>query len=122
VVIAPSSANFGREVATASTHPRQFVATNKSLVPAVIGTVTATFAPASPFKLVADKCSTITLDPKKSCTMNVIFAPITVGDAKDSLSLPYNNPNPATAALEGTGIAVTLTAPASVAMTAQAAR
>jgi hypothetical protein len=117
VVISPATFNFGSVVATTSSKPHTFTASNKSLVPAHLKTVTALLPPSS-FVISPDNCSGQILapkgKPKSACTMGVAYAPsiVTVSPPeKGTLTLPYDNINPATAVLEGTGIAATLTAP-----------
>jgi hypothetical protein len=113
VVIAPTSFNFGKVVATASSKPHKFTATNKSLVPAHLTTVNALLPPSS-FVVSADTCSGATLDvkgtPKSKCTLDVAFAPAAVSSpaaVTETLTINYDAQNPATATLTGTGIAPT---------------
>src|SRR5207245_4920060 len=53
--------------------------------------------------------------PKSKCTLDLAFAPATIGPANETLTINYDAVNPATATLTGTGIAPTAKiAPATV--------
>jgi hypothetical protein len=73
-------------------------------------TATALLPPGS-FVITADACSGQTLaikgKPNSTCKISVDFQPSGVDSASETLTLPYDAANPATAALTGTGIAPT---------------
>lgn len=76
---------------------------------ATLGTVdTASISLAAPFTLTGGSCATGgTLAPGATCTLIVVFAPISPGAANDTISLSYNNGISgvsATNAISGSGI------------------
>ncbi len=84
--------------------------TNKGTARGAITTVTAT----APFTIAGgpNTCTGSTIAPKKTCSFEVEFAPITSEPRRGSIDVTYNGTSPAVA-LRGTGIAVTLIAPKS---------
>lgn len=106
---APRTLNFGNINATGTGKPKKVTLTNKGNAAAQISTVTAT----APFTIAggADTCSGHTIAPKKTCALDVDFAPAKVAHVNHgTIDVTYNGTNPAVT-LEGNGIAVALTAP-----------
>jgi len=106
---APAQISFGKVDASGSGTPRKVSITNKGTVAAIVGAATAHAG----FAIDSDQCSDQTVAPKKSCTMMVKFSPTVPGTAEGSVSVPYNG-GTAMVIVSGSGIAVTLKAPASV--------
>ena len=57
----------------------------------------------SEFKLVKDNCSKTTVKAGQSCTVEVAFAPLSVGDQADTLTFPNGSNLSVKVALSGTG-------------------
>ncbi|HXW83441.1 MAG TPA: hypothetical protein VEJ86_03485, partial [Candidatus Binataceae bacterium] len=115
---APATIKFGDVDATGTSTAHKLTITNKSAVTASIGqiTVRGPFAISGP-----DACSEASLLPKKPCSVELVFTPpVPTALATGSVSIQYNGLSPAVA-LEGTGIAVVLTAPKSESFPATAA-
>jgi uncharacterized repeat protein (TIGR03803 family) len=110
LTISPAKLSFGNIDATASSKTKKLTLHNTSkTAAAVIGQLSS---PAS-FTISSDGCSNQTIQPKKSCTVEVAFVPATViGSVSEALLIPYNGTSP-TETLIGTGIAATLKAPSS---------
>lgn len=81
--------------------------TNKGRITTVITKVTAT----RPFAIAGgeDACTGQSVAPKKNCSFDVEFAPVTVANVTGAIDVTYNGTSPAVA-LDGDSIAVTLTA------------
>lgn len=107
----PVALKFGNVDATGTSKPKKVTLTNKTATATLISSVTAT----PPFVIAggADTCSDNTVGAAKTCSFDVEFAPATVANVSGgSIDVAYNGGSPAVA-LEGDGIAVTLTAPKS---------
>jgi len=92
---APTSLNFGNVDATGSSKAaKKLTVTNKGGLPALIGQATAS----APFAVSAsgDTCSNTTLDPKKHCSLAIVFSPpIVAASLTGTISVPYNGGSPA---------------------------
>jgi hypothetical protein len=110
---APTTLNFGNVDATGpSKAAKKLTVTNKGSVAALIGQATAS----APFAVSAsgDTCSKTTLEPKKHCSLAIVFSPPVVAPRlTGTISVPYNGGGPAVT-LEGSAIAVVLKAPRSL--------
>jgi hypothetical protein len=99
----PAELNFGNVTAPGTSKPKKVTLSNKGTNPAQISTVTVT----APFTIAggANSCSGKTVAPKKSCSIEIEFAPITVADVTNgSIDVTYNGASPALA-LVGNGVA-----------------
>jgi pseudomonalisin len=105
----PVQINFAGVDPGSSGTPREVRITNKGEIEAIVGTASV---PAG-FVIGSDECSGKTVAPKKRCTMTVAFSPSAPTMSAGSLSVPYNG-GTATVIISGSGIAITLKAPASV--------
>jgi len=102
ISVSPGSYNFGNiGVQTTATHT--FTISNAGTGNLIVGTIAVS---GSDFSLGADNCSGKTVTPSSSCTVQVAFAPATVGSKAATLSIPSNDRDESTAtvALAGTGV------------------
>ncbi len=116
---APSTVNFGKVDATATSKPKKVKLTNKGNAAAQISAITAT----SPFTIggSGNSCAGQSIAPKKNCSFEVEFAPAVVETAvHGSIEVTYNGASPSVA-LEGNAEAVTLKAPKSAGLSSVAA-
>jgi uncharacterized repeat protein (TIGR03803 family) len=93
--------NFGKVEAMKTSRPKKVTLRNRGGAAAVISGLTAT----APFTIADETnfCSGSTVAPKKACSFEVEFAPITPGPVNDgSLNVTYNGTSPAIA-LKGNG-------------------
>jgi len=89
-------------VTTDTSSTQSLTISNLGTADLVLGTITA---PASPFSVQQDNCSSQTLTPSSSCSVDVIFSPITDGFYSDSLTVVSNDSdeNPLVVNITGTG-------------------
>ena len=68
-------------------------------------TLLALVAPAAPFSILNDTCSSFVVIPTDNCTFDVHFAPTTTGMFNSSVAIPSDDPdeNPVTVNISGTG-------------------
>lgn len=107
----PPKLNFGNVDATGTSKPVKVTLTNGGVWTVMIAEVTAS----SPFIVNSpgNTCSGQTIEPKKTCSFDVEFAPPTVANVTGgSIDVAYDGASPAVT-LEGDGIAVMLEAPKS---------
>jgi hypothetical protein len=109
---APVALNFGKVDATGTSAAKRVTLTNRSTTTAAtISNVTA----AAPFAVVGgtDTCSGESIAPRRNCSVDIAFMPTTVAAVTDgSIDVTYNGSNPAVR-LEGNGVAIAVSAPAS---------
>ena len=66
-------------------------------------------SPSAPFSIYSDGCSAMALVPSSSCSVQVKFAPTTVGAKSATLTIPSNDPVTPTVSVSLTGTGVTPT-------------
>jgi len=107
ISVTPSSYDFGSVNVGSTSSPNTFTITNTGTLNLVIGTITSTNA--SEFIKQNDNCSSLTITPSSSCTVRVVFSPISAGPKTADLSIPSNDPDtPTLIRLSGTGTYPTL--------------
>ncbi len=118
VTVSPAKLSFGNIDATAPSKTKKLTLHNTSkTVAAVIGQL----IPPPSFTIYGDGCSNQTIQPKKDCTVEVMFTPATViGGVSEAFIIPYNGSSPSET-LDGNGIAATLRAPSSKTLPSTAA-
>ena len=107
--VSPSSYNFGAVVVGSPSVTKTFTITNTGTANLVIGTITLTGTNADQFSIPVanDNCSSQTIAPSGSCTVEAKFSPSSVGLKNANLSLPSNAPgSPTLVPLSGTGVTV----------------
>jgi hypothetical protein len=102
----PARLNFGSVAATSSSKTEKLTLQNASPIEAQIGHLN----PPAAFSTSSDHCSNKLLKPKQKCTVGVAFSPAEIHPLSEPFLIPYNGTSPSMV-LEGTGVAVTLTAP-----------
>ena len=112
----PSSYDFGNLELMGNSSLRTFTITSQGTADLVPGTLSLAGQNASEFKLTNNTCSGKTLIPQSSCTVDVLFSPVSAGVKSAVLSIPSNDPhNPVkNVSLTGTGVLpppFTLTSP-----------
>ncbi|MGZ6201329.1 MAG: S8 family serine peptidase, partial [Thermodesulfobacteriota bacterium] len=102
----PLSNQFGTVKEGSLSSPRVFTVTNKGIRDLLIGVVSMTGQNANDFSVQSDGCSSATVTPDGSCTIQVAFSPTSGGAKAANLSIPSNDPdqNPILVPLSGTGI------------------
>jgi PKD repeat protein len=107
ITVSPSSYDFGSQ-ATSTT--QTFTVSNPSLENLTINTISIGGANSSEFSKGYDACSGNTIAPSGSCTVQVVFSPVSPEAKSAELIIPSNDPNTPTLniPLSGTGV-VTLT-------------
>jgi hypothetical protein len=104
----PGAIPFGQQsIGAGPTASTPVTVTNSGTGPVALGTPTIVGTDANQFEVSSTDC-TGTLDPTKSCTVNVDFDPSTLGDKSAELDVPSNAPTVKTT-LTGTGIQAQLT-------------
>ena len=114
----PSTINFGKVVATGTSKATKLTIGNKGAVTANISNITASasFMIAS----TGNTCSGRSIAPKKTCSFEVEFTPMTVENVTNgSIHVAYNGTSPGVT-LMGDGIAVVLKTSTSLTLPAQA--
>lgn len=103
--IAPGSHDFGPVAVGASSSAQTFTVSNNGTADLIIGTISLSGTDASDFVMQNDTCSTRTLIPSGTCTVEAKFSPLSAGSKTANLSIPSNDPDTPTlnAALSGTG-------------------
>ena len=109
LVAAPAARNFGSiKKGTQVAYP--IIVSNSGSFVLTVGQATLSGANVSDFTIQSDGCSNQVLAPLDSCTINVVFAPTSLGGESASLSIPSTDPDTATTVvpLSGTSTAYTL--------------
>jgi hypothetical protein len=100
----PTRVSFGSRPVGASTELRTVTVSNKGEAPLRVGTVALAGANSGDFVFSADRCSGATVDPGRTCTVGVGFAPQHEGGRSATLTIPHGAAgSPLTVALSGTG-------------------
>jgi len=107
LAIAPTSFNFGSIDVGSTSSLQAFTVTNTGGTVSSALAIGVTGTNAADFPLGANNCSGISLAPAQSCTVQVRFAPLSAGGRSASLGASSVGTNAASAALSGTGVAVT---------------
>jgi hypothetical protein len=106
VAVMPTALNFGKQVVGQGVdHQYTVTVTNTGNTPVTIGTSTNSSAQ---FPIVSDSCSRNTIQPGKSCSYSMGYAPTSTGTVSATLTIPDNAAgHPHTVGLAGAGIAAT---------------
>ncbi|MEW6001249.1 MAG: choice-of-anchor D domain-containing protein [Nitrospirota bacterium] len=92
IAVAPSSYNFG-EVIIGSTSPTQtFMISNGGIANLNIDIVTIEGADSGSFAIQDNTCSSRSIAPAGTCTIDVIFSPLSEGNKNAMLRIPSNDP------------------------------
>jgi hypothetical protein len=101
-VLAVSGNGDFQQVEVGQSDSRTFTLSNTGDEALQLGSISA---PAAPFGLSSDTCSSVTLSPSGSCTVQVAFTPASSGTFNDSLSVSSNAASsPDVINLSGTGV------------------
>jgi hypothetical protein len=92
ISVAPASDSFGNGYVNRTSSAHTFTVSNTGTTGLVIGTIGLTGTNPSDFVKVSDGCSGQTVAPSASCTVQVAFAPATLGAKSALLSIPSNDP------------------------------
>ena len=98
---------FG-DVTAGTTKTETVTVTNRGLAPLIIGAIGAANPLAAPFSFANDTCSSATLAPSSSCTIDVSFSPPSAGAVpNESFDIPSNDTSEpsVTITLSGAGVA-----------------
>ena len=104
--LTPDKLQFGQQVIGTTSNPATFTITNTGNADLHVGHGRPRRSAANQFSIPtdADHCSSQTLAPAATCTVDVVFSPTATGKQQASLSIPSDDAaSPATAALVGTG-------------------
>ncbi len=107
ITVAPNSANFGIVAVGSNSSAQTLTVSNTGADNLYISTITVAGPNASEFSKQKDYCSNRTLVPGKSCTLQVVFAPVSAGSK--SASVTISSDDPATSAVT-IGLVATSTA------------
>jgi hypothetical protein len=108
--LSPSPVTFGDEVAGETSPTQQVTVTNYGGSPLTISAVALTGTDAGAYKVTDDGCSGKSVGAGATCTVNVAFAPTSVGADSASLSVTDNaTGSPQSVTLTGTAVAPTPT-------------
>lgn len=103
---------FG-DVTAGTTRTETVTVTNQGLAPLIIGAIGAANPLAAPFSFANDTCSSATLAPSSSCTIDVSFSPLAAGAfPNESFDIPSNDTSEpsVTITLSGAGVAAPVSA------------
>ncbi len=103
---------FG-DVTELTTKTETVTVTNQGLAPLIIGAIGAANPLVAPFGFANDTCSSATLAPSSSCTINVSFSPPSAGSfPNESFDIPSNDTSEpsVTITLSGAGVATPVAA------------
>lgn len=105
IVVIPMSISFG-DVFVGNIDSSGLSIGNEGAADLAIGTIGGSNGLTTPFLFGIDNCSNESIAPGSSCTVEVIFQPITIGEFNDSFNIPSNDPDTpnVTVALSGHGI------------------
>lgn len=111
IAVAPASESFGTAYAGISTIPRTITVTSSGMQGLIIGNLSFSGANVSDFTMPADNCSGHSLAPAATCTVQVLFAPLSTGAKTASILIPSNDPSAPvfSVPLNGIGALPTLT-------------
>jgi hypothetical protein len=104
IAVSPTSYDFGN-VDFSSQSTQTFTISNKGTEVLTIGTISIVPS-AYGFNLTSDGCSRQNVNPLSACTVQVAFAPISVGSKTVTMAIPSNDPDESLLAvpLSGTGV------------------
>jgi subtilisin family serine protease len=105
IEITPTSKNFGDVKVDSASAAQTFTLSNTGKGPLKIKEITIG---SSEFKIQSDTCSNKTVEPSKTCTIQVIFSPKSGGTKNTTLSIPSNDPDTSTVtvSLNGNGVSI----------------
>jgi YD repeat-containing protein len=104
---APNSNNFGSSYVNTTSAAQTVTITNTNTASELlIGTVTLSGSHPTEFSKTSDTCSGLLLEANGSCTIQVAFAPLSVGAKSVNLSIPSNDPDTPTLTVALSGNAV----------------
>jgi len=114
--VVPALYNFGSTVIQTSSASTTFTITNKGTADLVMGTISLTGQNFSEFRIPREDCSGKTIGPQLTCTIDILFSPVSTGIRTAFLTLPSNDPDSSSlnVSLQGTGAPpppLTLTVP-----------
>jgi hypothetical protein len=103
ISVSPSSYDFGN-VNIANTSTRTFTVSNTGTAGLAVGSIAITGS--ADFTLPVNNCSGKTVAPSSSCTVQVSFAPTSVGAKSATMTISSNDPdeNPFSIPVAGTGV------------------
>jgi len=103
--INPIFHDFGSVRVGSSPSAQTFAVTNTSNANLVIGSISITGADATELSIQDDNCSGQTLAPLGTCTLKVLFSPLSVGSKSANLSITSNDPDTPTLDVPLSGVA-----------------
>ena len=106
IIVSPVELNFGSVNVGSGSSPELITVTNDGIVDLEIGQSTLTGANEGDFSIQNDNCSNQIISSDSSCSLEVVFSPISVGSKTATLIVPSNDrdENPVTVSLVGTGM------------------
>lgn len=117
ISVSPTSHGFGSVNGGSTSTPQTFTVSNTGTLGLIVNTITLTGTDASEFEIQNDTCSDTTVAQDASCTLDVVFSPLSGGALGASLSIPSDDPDTSilNAPLSGTGLATEITVTDSIA-------
>ena len=109
--VTPAALTFGAQVAGSSSAAQTLTVENTGTAPLHVGALVLGGADPAQFSLSADGCSSATVAPAASCTVDVRFAPATTGTKSATVTVASDAPtSPDSVSVSGTGVAPAVTA------------
>jgi hypothetical protein len=99
--VSAASASFGRLSVGTTSEPQTVTLTNGDSAPYTLGAVSLAGSAAAQFAKPSDSCSSATLAPGGSCTLDLTFAPTSLGPKAATLSVAGYGPAPVSLGGEG---------------------
>ena len=103
VTVKPESLDFGKQVIGTVSKAQRVTVTNSGSAKVYVNSVAVGGDDWQQFSVTSDTCTGSTLDPQKSCIIDVVCTPAKQGSIKTVLSIT-NSASPQTVTLGGNGI------------------
>jgi hypothetical protein len=105
ISVTPASVEFGN-IPVRSSASSVVTVSNQGTIDLVIGTLTLAGIDASEFSIQNDNCSGHALAPSYSCSVEIVFSPISTGSKSATLGIPSNDPDTPTMDVSLSGIGI----------------
>jgi len=104
ISVTSASHDYGGMDVGSSSPAQTFAVNNTGDAELLIGTISVTGTNANEFSIQNDNCSTQTLTPLGTCTVDIVFSPTSEGSKSANLSIPSNDPDTPQSNVQLTGV------------------
>lgn len=106
ISISPVFYNFGNVKLAEDPKTRTFSISNSALSDITINNAVISGTDSTEFSIITDTCSSSTISPSQSCTIDISFSPASEGEKSSFLSIVYNGltESPVTASISGNAV------------------